>query len=260
MILGITQEKSQEKKLFTVTEDGFRIYTAEAPWEDELTISDENGQAVCTVTQSQHEDIPKSLSAFEELLADSQKLTEYSVNVKECENSGKIFIEQGGLWESRIFIPFKDRLLTGYRVGTGFDEIVTFYDGETVVGQLTKSSVMIAENKNNYMLHFIDEYKELKPVLAFFAIYYDFTYHKGEDTINGNKALYKKSLSKNVEKYDFDFISKTFGEDAVTQMNTFFKGEVKKTVSKNAKLNWTLVGIGVGLAAFMAYMIIFVFN
>lgn len=265
MILGINQTKSAGKNAFVITEDGFPIYKAESPWTPihklSLSITDEAGQPLYNTSYSFYENFTEELIPFKYLFTGSQKFDQFSVTDTDGKIIGSFYIEKNGLWDSKVCIKYNDKLLIGYRVGTGFDENVTFYDGDTVVGQLTKSNAMVANNKDNYMLHFIDEYVELKPLLAFFAIYYDFVYHNNTgEAVVGYKVSYKKSLHKNVDKYDMDFIRNNFGENAVQDMNNFFKDSVKKSSSLNLKLFWTIFGIGVGLAAFMAFVIIFVFN
>ena len=268
MILGINQIKSTGKNEFSITEDGFPIYRAETPWAPvhklEISISDESGQAIYTTKYSFMENFTEELIPFKYLFTGSQKFDQFTVMDAEENAVGSFYIEVNGLWNSNVCIKYGDKILVGYRVGTGCDENVTFYDGETVVGQLTKSNGMVVDNKDNYMLHFIDEYSELKPLLAFFAIYYDYRYHNNTgEVFAGKKVSYNKSLHKNVDKYDMEFITRNFGTSAVRQMNDFFKGSVeksKKHMSKNMKLFWTLFGVSVVLLLFMAYMIVFVYH
>ncbi len=268
MILGINQTKSTGKNTFSITEDGFPLYTAETPWTPihklEISINDESGQAVYKTKYSFWENFTEELIPFKYLFTGSQKFEQFSVIDTEENIVGSFYIEVNGLWDSKVCIKYGDKILVGYRVGTGFDENVTFYNGETVVGQLTKSNGMIADNKDNYMIHFIDEYIELKPLLAFFVIYYDFRYHNNTgEAFKGYKVSYNKSLHKNVDKYDMDFISRNFGDSAVQQMNNFFSESVekqKKKMSKGMKLFWTLFGVGVVLLLFMIYMIVFVYH
>lgn len=265
MILGINQTKSSGKNTFSITEDGFNIYNAETPWTPihklEISISDDKGAVIYNTKYSFWENFTEELIPFKYLFTGSQKFEQFSVVDTNGETVGSFYIEVNGLWDSKVCIRYDEKILVGYRVGTGFDENVTFYDGETVVGQITKSNRMVADNKDNYMLHFIDGYDDLKPLLAFFVIYYDFRYHNNTgEAFKGTKVSYKKSLHKNVDKYDLDFISSNFGNDAVQQMNNFFTESVKKSSSMNLKLFWTIFGIGIGLALFMAAIIIFVFN
>ena len=70
-------------------------------------------------------------------------------------------------------------------------------------------------------------------------------------------------MHKNVDKYDMDFISRTFGESAVQQMKSFFTESVEKQIkkmSKGMKLFLTLLGVSVVLLLFMTYIIVFIYH
>ena len=268
MILSINQTKSGGKNVFSIIEDGFNLYNAETPLELahnlEISINDDKGQAVYNTKYALFEEITDELKPFKDLFIGSQKFEQFSVVDTEENTVCSFYIELNGLWDSNVYILYGDKIIVGYRVGTGFDENVTFYDGETIVGQLTKSTKVIADNKDKYMLHFIDGYEDLKPLLAFFTVYYDFRYHnKTGEVVATTNASFKKSLHKNLDKYDLDFISSNFGSDAVQQMNSFFadsEEKQKKKMSKGMKLFWTIFGIAAVLILFMAAIVVFVYN
>ena len=136
-------------------------------------------------------------------------------------------------------------------------EYVTFYDGENIVGQLTKSNRVIADNKDNYMIHFVDGYESLEAVLAFFVIYYDYRYYNNTAKAHkGVKYVYKKSYDRNIDKYDPDFIRRNFGEEETARMDAFFEESVKKANPMNMKVFWIIFAAGWAVAIIITLIVL----
>lgn len=261
MILGINQVVSKGINKFEVTRDNHLIYLAETPWKPihlkELHLMNPDGKIIYTTKYATIQNMASQFMPYKYLFTGEQEFERYGI-VDDTENEvGAFFVEKNGFLDAKICLEYLGKLIIGYKRSLGTMEYVTFYDGETVVGQLTKSNKIVADNMDNYMIHFVDGYDSLEAVLAFFVMYYDYRYHNNTANVHkGYKVVYKKVYHRNIDKFDPDFIKNNFGEEEITHMDTFFKESVKKSSTLNMKVFWIIFGAGWALAIIVALVIL----
>ena len=261
MILGINQTVSKGINTFEVSKDNQVIYTAETPWAPvhlkELHLMNPEGKKIFTTKYATIPNMASQFMPYNYLFIGEQEFERFGIVDMVGNEVGAFFIEKTGLLKSQICLEYLGKLLVGYKRTLGTMEYVTFYDGETVVGQLTKSNKIVADNKDNYMIHFVDGYESLEAVLPFLVMYYDYRYYNNTANIHkGYKVVYKKVYDRNIDKYDPDFIKNNFGETELARMDAFFAESVKKTSTMNMKVFWLIFGIGWGVAILIGLIIL----
>lgn len=247
MILGINQTSSVKVNRFEISKDNRVIYTADAPWGPihlkEFHLMDAQGNMIYTTKYAIAQNMVSQFLPYNYLFTGDQEFERYGVVDMAGNEVGAFYLERTAILKAQICLEYFGKLIVGYRRVLGTMEYVTFYDGETVVGQLTKSNRVIADNKDNYMIHFVDGYESLEAVLAFFVIYYDYRYYNNTaEAHKGVKYVYKKNYDRNIDKYDPDFIRRNFGEDENARMDSFFEESVKKANPMNMKVFWIIFG------------------
>lgn len=261
MILGINQTSSNGVNRFEITKNNQVIYTAETPWAPvhlkEFYLMNPQGARIYTTKYAILQNAVSQFMPYKYLFTGEQQFERYGVVDVGGNEIGAFFVEKNGLLDSKICLEYFGKILVGYKRSLGTMEYVTFYDGENVVGQLTKSNRVIADNMDYYMIHFVDGYESLEAVLAFFAIYYDYRYHNNTaKAYKGYKVVYKKTYHKNIDKFDPDFIRNNFGEDELMHMETFFKDSIQKSSTLNMKVFWTIFGAGWAAAIMIALVVL----
>ncbi len=261
MILGINQVVSSGINKFEIKRDNQVIYRAETPWKPihlkEFQLMDPSGEIIYTTKYATVQNMVSQFMPYKYLFTGEQEFERYGIVDTNGDEVGAFFVEKNGLLDAKICIEYLGKLIIGYKRSLGTMEYVTFYDGETVVGQLTKSNKIVADNKDNYMIHFVDGYDSLETVLAFFVMYYDYRYYNNTANMHkGYKVVYKKVYNKNIDKYDPDFIKNHFGEEELMRMDTFFKESIQTSSSLNMKVFWIIFGVGWALAIIVALIIL----
>lgn len=265
MILGINQTSSNGKNHFAITKGQNLLYKAETPWFPmlpidnmvKLNLMNAQGEMLYQTEYSFLDNLTEELIPYKYLFTGSQKFDRFTIVDQTGNRLGAFFVEAQGILDRRICLEYRGKLLVGYKRSTGNMEYVSFYDGETIVGQMTKSNRLVANNMDHYMIHFVDGYDGLEPVLAFFAIYYDFMYHNHSGEVHkGYKISYKTTYHKNIDKYDPDFIRRNFGEAESLRMDEFFKTSAKASSTLNMKTFWIIFAAGWGVALLIAAIIL----
>ncbi len=261
MILGINQTLTKGINKFEITRDNQLIYSAETPWNPvhlkELHLMNAEGKMIYTTKYATLQNVESQFMPYNYLFTGEQEFERYGVIDAAGNEVGAFFVEKNGFLKAKICLEYCGKLIVGYMRTLGTMEYVTFYDGETVVGQLTKSNKIVADNKDSYMIHFVDGYDNLEAVLAFFVIYYDYRYHNNTaEFYKGYKVVYKKTYHRNIDKYDPDFIRNNFGEAEMLHMDTFFKESVKKSSSLNMKVFWIVFGVAWAVVIIIALAVL----
>ena len=170
---------------------------------------------------------------------------------------GCFYAEANGIADSKMCMEYRGQTIVGYRRKMGAKEYVSFYIGEAQVGQLTKSNKVV-DNMDSYMLHFLNGFEDMTPILAFFTIYYDFLFHNHSGEINKTYSVkYTYSYNKNNDKYDSDFILRNFGAAEVARMEEALKVE-PKVAGMSLKTFWIIFAAGWGVALLIALIVLFI--
>ena len=80
---------------------------------------------------------------------------------------------QNGMFERKFCIEHMGKVYGGYSIDKRKKNIVSIYDEDTQIAQITKPLTVI-ENLDIYFLHIKEDFASLIPVLSFFTVYYDY--------------------------------------------------------------------------------------
>ena len=238
MILQINQLAANGRNQFEILENGQLLFSGTAPFYNpgipiggdvfrRLTLMDATNRPILYTDYNAVENLAASAVPMSWLFKGAKQVCRYSVLNTENQIVGRFYFEQTGIAKTKYVMEWRGRLIACYLKGAGKKEVVSFYDGETQIGQLTKPNAVV-NNLDCYLLHFLDNSLD-REIAAFFTIYYDYLYH------NHSGEIVKKSRRSDVE-YTFDrynkmynknFIAENFGKEENERVERFIKDAYK---------------------------------
>ncbi len=222
-----------------------------------MHITNASGAVVYQTYYSLLDNVAESMIPMKYLFTGSQKFVKFDVVDYTNNYVGCFYAEANGIADSKMCMEYRGQTIVGYRRKMGAKEYVSFYIGEAQVGQLTKSNKVV-DNMDSYMLHFLNGFEDMTPILAFFTIYYDFLFHNHSGEINKTYSVkYTYSYNKNNDKYDSDFILRNFGAAEVARMEEALKVE-PKVAGMSLKTFWIIFAAGWGVALLIALIVLFI--
>lgn len=235
MILEIQQTYANEINQFKILEQNRILYNAATPFINpatpigsnslhQLSLTDPAGHVAFTTRYNVLENFKESAIPLSYLFKDSKKISKYSILDSSNNICGAFYLEYNALMSHKMCMEYHEQLITCFKRSVGDREVVSFYQAETQIGQLTKPNC-VAKNLDHYFIHFIDGYQSWIPIISLFVIYYDFLYHNhsGEYMSKGYDNNKTYTYDKNNNKYNKDFIRNNFGESEYQRINTFIK-------------------------------------
>ena len=176
MILEIKQTSSVGQNRFNIMSNGQIIYQADSSWmplvsneSRKMHITNASGAVVYQTYYSLLDNLAESMIPMKYLFTGSQRFVKFDIVDYTNNYVGSFYAESNGIAESKVCLEYRGQMLVGYRRKLGVKEYVSFYAGETQVGQLTKSNKVV-DNLDAYLLHFVNGFEEWTPILAFFTI------------------------------------------------------------------------------------------
>lgn len=253
LVFEVNQVKTVGENLFEVVKDGQVLYHAKAPWVPgllhdalhQLYISTPEGEAVYRTSYQLWENVKEELIPFKNLLMDRKLSHIYSIIDKDDKVIGSVYTELKGFWDGKIMLQLGEKAIVGYRKSMGKMELISFYDAETdsQIGQLMRPNKVV-DNKDRYMLHFVDGYDTYLPVMAFFTVYCDFLWHNNTgEAMMGTKIQYNYTYGPNDHKVNENFVLEQFGQAEVDRMNSILNPPTM-VGPLNMKQFWTIFAIG----------------
>ena len=214
MIMQVNQVVSNGRNQFEILENGLLLYRASSPFfkpgtpvgGDEvrrLILTDAFNRLLLFTDYNVFENLVASAIPMSWLFKGAKQVRRYSVLNSENQIVGRFYFEQTGVAKSKLVLEWRGRLIVGYRKEAGKKEVVSFYDGETQIGQLTKPNAVV-NNCDCYLLHFLDNSLD-REIVAFFTVYYDFLYHNHSGELMRGRRT-------DVE-YTFDRYNKMFNKN-----------------------------------------------
>lgn len=237
MILQINQIAANGRNQFEILENGQLLYRGSSPFFmpgipvggdmlRKLTLTDEMNRPVLYTDYNVCENLVASAIPMSWLFKGAKQVRRYSVLNGENQIVGRFYHEQTGIAKAKLIMEWHGRLIAGYLKEAGKKEIVSFYDGETQIGQLTKPNAVV-DNLDCYLLHFIDNSLD-REIAAFFTIYYDFLYHNHSGEImKGRRSDIEYSFDLYNKKYNKHFIAENFGKEENERVERFIKDAYK---------------------------------
>lgn len=233
MILQIKQVTANGENCFEIFESGQLIYKGSAPFYKPITPIGGDAFRKLSLTDANdteilftHYDATKNLAAsaipLSWLFKDSKNVRLYSVIDNVGNTVGAFYYEQAGVGDRKLVMQYGEKVLACYLKEAGKKEIVSIYDGEVQVGQITKPNCVI-NNLDQYLAHFTDNFS-YSEIISLFVIYYDFIFHNHSGEIaTGWYANTEYTFDKNSKKYNRKFIADNFGKDENDRVEQFIK-------------------------------------
>ncbi len=258
MLIKIQQTKSNFENIFEVSSNGQVLFNAKAPWLKisapfnmenvrKLVFSDVTGSTLYTTKYNIIDNALEESIPFKYLISKEQKFGQFEIIGKNG-REGAFYTLQNGLFEKKFCIEHMGKVYWGYSIDKGKRNIVSLYDENIQIAQITKPLTVI-ENLDIYFLHIKEDFTSLIPVLSFFTIYYDYRKYNnaGEFTKNSVEISVSYSYDKNNSKYNPNWILEEFGQETFNELNTFLdnleaEGRVQaKKIGKLVALSFLII-------------------
>lgn len=228
MIIEVKQTKSAGSNNFDVISDGSVIYRGSASWfpigadkTNKVVLTDLDGNVLYQTKYSLIDNLAESSVPFKYLFKGEQRFGQYQVLDQSGNEIGAFYDLRMSVLDSRLCLSFGNKIIYGYKREMGYREVVSFYENDVQIGQLTRTNKVV-DNLDWYFAHFLPAYDALLPLIAMYVVFYDFCHHN-------NSGQYFKGVSVNIsytydihqKKYNKDFISKNFGEQENQRLDDF---------------------------------------
>ena len=242
MFVTIRQTEASGRNLFEVASDDNILYLAETPWSAlnlpfdaenlrKLIFRDAHGNEIFHTEYNILDNTLQSVTQLKSLVGASTKLAEYQVVDRDCITRGSFYTQVDGIITSQLSISYDDKIYDCYDIALGKIYVVSIYDGNQQIAQLTKP-LDTWNQLDIYYLYLLDEYTDLLPVLSFFTIYQD----ARQFDRAGNFMKYSTEKSRaysfdtNNDKYNANWIADMFGQSAADQLNSLLNEKYGKNL------------------------------
>ena len=233
MILRIDQVMSNGENRFEVRQEGQLLFLGSTPFIKpaamiggdyfrRLELTDAAGNLILYSTYDGLKNAVEAALPLSWLYKDSKQLQIYSILNNTDNVMGQFYYEQTAVADMKYVFSFMDRAIFCYVKGAGKKEVVSVYENERQIGQVTKPNC-VRDNLDCYIAHFIDG--ELSPAMvSFFVIYFYYMRHSNSGRV---RVGYTKNVSytfdKNSKMYNKDFIRLNVGEEENDRLEQFIK-------------------------------------
>ena len=214
MILQVDQVSANGNNQFEIRENGMLLYRAHTPFYKpvipvggsafrQLSLTAPDGSLIVSTAYDMAENLRASAIPLSWIFTGSKQVDRYSVQNGAGQTAARFYFEQTGAMNTRLVIEAGGRVTAGYIREVGKREVVSFYEGERQVGQLTKPNC-VTNQLDRYLLHFFDGVIA-KEIAAFFVVYYDYLYHHNSGKIGVGRDIHVTyTYDKNSKKYHKD--------------------------------------------------------
>lgn len=250
MFVTIRQTQANGKNLFQVEGERGILFRARTPWADiqipfqvenlrELTFTDVNGNEVFHTSYNILENTMESLSRYKYLFGTATKLGEYQVVEPDGTVQGSFYTQINGAFTTQMTIDLGKRIYDCYTRSLGKIYVISVFDGERQIAQITKP-LDVRDRLDIYYLHLDDGYRSLLPILSFFTIYVDAQKFNrpGQITAYSVEKSWSYSFDKNNDRYDPDWIRRTFGQGAADHLDYLLKKHPEKRMLDPEQARW----------------------
>lgn len=143
-------------------------------------------------------------------------LEDLSQNVKIFDNENEIasfVFSKHGFLKSCYKIIYSENTINGYKYSKGRFDYVSFYLNDKQIAELQIYTTTI-DNKYNYKVYLLDEYKKLAEILSMFVLYFaNYNYADRFHMSKGTKINYTiYQLTRYKRKYNPSWVSENFAQ------------------------------------------------
>ena len=237
MILRIEQTTANGSNNFEISQEGQLLFRASTPFYKpaapiggdffrKLTLNDANGDELLYTNYDTVENAIASSKPLSWIYQYSKQVRRYTILNNMDQVIGGFYFEQVAVADTKYVLVFIDRIILCYRRKLGKKEVVSFYENDRQIGQITKPNA-VYNNLDIYYAHFLDG--TLTPaIISLFTIYYDFLNHNhsGEIMVGWRKNV-SYNYDKNSKMYNKDFIRDNFGAEEDERLEQFIAGSYK---------------------------------
>lgn len=268
MLITIQQTKSNYENLFEVSCCNQVLFHAKAPWMNvslpfnadnvrKLTFSNAAGENLYTTRYSIIDNMLEETIPFKYLLSKGQRFGQFEI-IGNNGREGAFYTLQNGYFDKRFCLEHEGKVYLGYDIQNGISHIISIFDDDVQIAQITKPLATV-DNLDVYYLHIKDELEALIPVLSFFVIYFDYRRYNnsGEITKNSVEISVGYSYDKNNSKYNPNWISQEFGQQAADELSQIITKQREEITAKAKKLA-KIIGISFLVLFVLILIIVFV--
>ena len=268
MFITVRQTQSNGKNLFQVEAESGILFRAQTPWADiqapfqlenmrKLRFTDAHGSELFHTSYHVLENTMQAISRYKYLFGTSTKLLEYQVIGRDGTVLGSFYGQLDDIFTTQMTIDYLGRTYSCYDRTLGNTYVISIYDGERQIAQVTKP-LDVWDRLDIFYLHLDDGYGDLLPILSFFTIYVDAQKFNrpGQITVDAVEKNWSYSFDRNNERYDPDWIRRTFGQGEADRLNHLLETHPEKAPKDpvQAKRNRRLI-IGIAVAVVLVLIV-----
>ena len=267
MLITIRQTQANGKNLFQVEQEGRVLYRARTPWADiqipfqvenlrELTFTDADGNEVFHTAYNLLENAVHTATKYKYIFGATAKLGEYQVVDGDGTVYGSFYTQIDAPFTTQMTIDCRDRAYDCYARALGKIYVISVFEGERQIAQITKP-LDVWDRLDIFYLHLDDGYGDLLPILSFFTIYVDAQKFNrpGQITVDAVEKNWSYSFDRNNERYDPDWVRRTFGQGEADRLNQLLETHPEKPAADpvRTKRNRRLI---IGIVAAVGLMLV----
>ena len=248
MFITIRQVEANGKNLFQVEEDAEILFRAQTPWANiraplhienlrKLIFTDVDGNEAFHTTYSVLENTMEEISQYKYLFGTSAQLMKYQVIGRGGQALGAFYTQIDGIFASQMIIEYRQRIYNCYNRALGKTYVVSVFDGERQIAQISKP-LDVWDRLDVFYLHLDEAYRHMLPILSFFTVYVDALKFNRPGWIAGSSVekSWSYTFDRNNDKYDPDWVSRTFGREAAWHLEELLQQPQKRLAQAGSGL------------------------
>lgn len=130
------------------------------------------------------------------------------------EVGAKIYEIKNGLMDNKYAISYQDHSYICYDKSLGKVSNISIYDGAKEIG-----TILVPLNVTNaYYVFLLDEYKDLKNILALFSVTYRYLVYKNSHDAISEELLVEYTIDKNDKYYNENWVKDNFPKEEIVKI------------------------------------------
>lgn len=265
MILEVKQTNAVKHNEFDVIRDGNVIYRGNASWWkileidklNKVNLTDPEGNVLLHTRYKMIDTFLGFTIPFKRQKGPEKKFCMYEILDASEQVKAVFYSVENAAKDVRLCLSFGGRVIDGYRRCMGLKEVVSFYENDTQIGQITRSRTVV-DHLDQYYVHFLPEYDQQLPLIAMYAVFYDFLYHNNSGNIGKNTKTISLAYTHDGydDKYQPDFIRNHFGEQEDERINALVPEKLNWAENKKA-MTGLIAAVLIPLLVILMFVLLF---